>query len=260
MHRPIFLAILLCAAPAFADESDSELATKLSNPVAKLISVPLQFNYDCCSGPADGRRITLNIQPVIPFTLSDDWNLIVRTILPIVDQEEAFAGQGNGAGLGDTTQSFFFSPVHKPGEWVWAAGPVFLWPTATDGTIGGGKWGAGLTALALRQDSGWTYGMLANHIWSYAGSGIGDNLSSTLIQPFVGYTWPDTTGITLNTETTYDWIGEQWTVPVNLTASHLFRFGHQPVSLQFGGRYYVERPDGGPTWGLRAAITFLFPE
>ncbi|HEX4861318.1 MAG TPA: hypothetical protein VFV07_08780 [Rhizomicrobium sp.] len=243
-----------------ADESDSDLATKLSNPVASLISVPLQFNEDCCYGPASGHRITLNIQPVIPFVLSSDWNLIVRTILPLVDQEEPVAGLGNSAGLGDTTQSFFFSPREKLDGWVWAAGPVFLWPTTTDGAIGGGKWGAGPTALVLKQQSGWTYGLLANHIWSYAGSGVGSNLSNTLIQPFVGYTWPDTTGVTLNTETTYDWTAGQWTVPINLTVSHLFRFGHQPVSFQLGGRYYAEHPQDTANWGMRAAVVFLFPE
>jgi hypothetical protein len=259
MRRLLLTAILICTTPALADESDSDLATKLSNPVASLISVPLQFNDDCCSGPADGKRITLNIQPVIPFQLDDHWNLIVRTILPIVDQEELIVGQGNRAGLGDTTQSFFFSPISKPGDWIWAVGPVFLWPTATDGTIGSGKWGAGPTLVVARQQSGWTYGLLANHIWSYAGSGVGPNLSNTFLQPFVGYTWPDTTGVTLNTETTYDWIGNQWTVPINLTVNHLFRFGGQPVSLSFGGRYYAERPEDGPSWGLRFGITFLFP-
>lgn len=260
--RRLLLAALLSCEPlsASADESDNDLATKLSNPVASLISVPFQFNHDCCYGPADGRRITLNIQPVVPFELNSDWNLIVRTILPVIDQEELFAGTGNSAGLGDTTQSFFFSPKATLDGWIWAVGPAFLWPTATDGTIGSGKWGAGPTALMLKQQSGWTVGVLANQIWSYAGSGVGTNLSNTFIQPFIGYTWPDTTGLTLNSESTYDWIAGDWTVPVNLTLSHLFRFGKQPVSLQLGGRYYPEHPDDTATWGMRAAIVLLFPE
>ena len=260
MRRLLLAATLFCAtSPALADESDVDLATKLSNPVASLISVPFQFNYDCCNGPADGRRFTLNIQPVVPFELNSDWNLIVRTILPVVDQEELFDGAGNGAGLGDTLQSFFFSPKNTLDGWIWAVGPAFLWPTATDGAIGGGKWGAGPTALVLKQQSGWTYGVLANHIWSYAGTGVGPNTSNTFIQPFVGYTWPDTTGITLNSESTYDWTGGQWTVPINLVVSHLFRFGKQPVSFQVGGRYYAQHPDDTATWGMRAAVVFLFP-
>ena len=260
MRRPLLVAALLCAPiPALADESDVDLATKLSNPVASLISVPFQFNYDCCSGPANGHRDTLNIQPVVPFELNSDWNLIVRTILPVIDQEETAGGAGNSAGLGDTLQSFFLSPKATLDGWIWAVGPAFLWPTATDGTIGGGKWGAGPTALVLKQQSGWTYGVLANHVWSYAGSGVGPNTSNTFIQPFVGYTWPDTTGITLNSESTYDWTGGQWTVPINLVVSHLFRFGKQPVSFQLGGRYYADHPDDTATWGMRAAIVFLFP-
>ena len=261
MRRLLLAAIPFCVTfPALADENDADLATKLSNPVASLISVPFQFNYDCCYGPADGHRITLNIQPVVPFELNSDWNLIVRTILPVVDQEELFEGAGNGAGLGDTSAKLLSSRrrTHSM-DGSGPSGPAFLWPTATDGTIGGGKWGAGPTALVLKQQSGWTYGVLANHIWSYAGSGVGPNTSNTFIQPFVGYTWPDSTGITLNSESTYDWTAGQWTVPINLLVSHVLRFGKQPVSFQLGGRYYAERPDDTATWGLRANIVFLFP-
>ena len=112
----------------------------------------------------------------------------------------------------------------------------------------------------LKQQSGWTVGVLANHIWSYAGSGAGPNLGSTFIQPFIGYTWPDTTGLTLNSESTYDWTAGQWTVPISLTLSRLIRFGKPPVSFQLAGRYYAERPDDAATWGLRAAIVLLFPQ
>lgn len=253
-------SVLAATSVGAQEQSDSELANKLSNPVSNLISVPFQFNYDCCAGPKNGDRITLNIQPVVPFSISDNWNLIVRTIVPVVDQQETFAGQGDHFGLGDTTQSLFFSPNPGPGGIIWAIGPAFLWPTGTDSTVGSRKWGAGPTGLILKQQNGWTYGMLANHIWSYGGEHDHPNISSTFLQPFVGYTWPDTTGITLNTETTYDWERDHWTVPLNLMVSHIYKFGSQRVSFQLGGRYYASTaaPDGA-RWGARFAVVFLFP-
>jgi hypothetical protein len=214
-------------APAEAS-SDAELAKKLANPVAHLISVPFQLNYDCCAGvsPDNDGRYTLNVQPVVPITLNDNLNLIIRTILPINYREGRSSIDGEGFGLGDTTQSFFFSPPSKDG-FTWAAGPAFLWPTGAEG-FESGKWGAGPTVLLLKQQGPLTYGILANHIWSYAGSRDRPDVSSTFLQPFVNYTFPDTFGITLNTESTYDWITHQWTVPVNLLFSRIIRIGHQP--------------------------------
>jgi hypothetical protein len=221
--------------------------------------VPFQFNYDCCIGPKDGDRVTLNIQPVIPFALNDDLTLIVRTITPLIAQEEPAPGVGSRFGLGDVTQSFFLAPTPAPGGIIWGAGPVFLWPTGTDETLSSHKWGAGPTVVVLKQDAGWTYGVLANHIWSYGGERDHPNISSTFVQPFVGYTWPDTTGITMNSESTYDWEAKQWTMPISLTVSHIYKFGKQPVSFQLGARYYADRPSDAATWGLRFAAVFLFP-
>jgi hypothetical protein len=225
---------LFTATTASAEQNTAELATKLANPVASLISFPFQFNGDCCYGPADSGRLTLNIQPVVPLALNPEWNLIVRTIVPVIDQQETFTGQGDDFGLGDTTQRFFFSPNPASGGIIWALGPVFLWPTGTDTTLSARKWGAGPTALVLKQQSGWTYGVLANHIWSYAGESGQVDLSNTFLQPFIGYTWPDSTGITLDSESTYSWEAGQWIVPLNLVLSHVFTFGSQPVSFQFG--------------------------
>ncbi|HEY8948135.1 MAG TPA: hypothetical protein VIM56_04545 [Rhizomicrobium sp.] len=257
----LVFAFLVFASPSAnaQAQNESDLANKLSNPVSDLISVPLQFNYDCCAGPKDGDRITLNIQPVVPFHISNDWNLIVRTILPVIDQQETFAGQGDHFGLGDTTQSFFFSPNPAPGGIIWGVGPAFLWPTGTDSTVGSGKWGLGPTLVALKQSHGWTYGILANHIWSYGGQRDRPNISNTFLQPFVGYTWPDTTGITFNTESTYNWESEQWTVPLNLVVSHIYKFGSQPISFQLGARYYASTVSDGSRWGARFAVVFLFP-
>jgi hypothetical protein len=250
-------SIALLAAPD-ARADDADLAKKLANPVADLISVPFQGNYDCCFGPSDASQYTLNLQPVIPFTLTEDLTLIVRTILPTIQQGELAPGYGDHFGLGDTTQSFFLAPALKDG-WVFGAGPAFLWPTATESELGSGIWGAGPTAVLLRQSHGWTVGVLANQIWSYAGPDNRDDYSKAFVQPFISYTFPDTTAITLNTESTYDWEAEEWTVPINFGVSKIFKFGKQPVSLGVMGRYYAAAPEEGPEWGVRLTATFLFP-
>jgi hypothetical protein len=218
--------------------------------------VPFQFNFDTGFGPKDADKYTLNIQPVIPVSISEDWNLIIRTILPVIQADSPADGVDSEFGLGNTTQSFFFSP--KEGEWIWGVGPVIYWPTATNELLGTTQWGFGPTGVLLRQEHGWTYGILANHIWTISNS-TGDNVNSTFLQPFVAYTFPTATTLTLNTESTYDWNESEWTVPLNLMLSQIVRVGKLPLSLQFGGRYYAASPDEGPEWGLRFTLTFLFP-
>ena len=153
----------------------------------------------------------MNVQPVIPISLNDDYNLILRTIVPIKANE--FPNRGSG--LGDVLQSFFIGPKAEINGWVVAAGPVMLYPTATDRTLGGGKWGAGPTAVVLKQQSGFTYGILANHIWSFAGSSDRSEVNATFLQPFFSFTTKTYTTFGVNTESTYDWKNSQWTVPIN---------------------------------------------
>ncbi|MEJ5018795.1 transporter [Ochrobactrum vermis] len=241
---------------------DSDLAKQLSNPIASLISVPMQFNYDSGFGPANGYKSTLNIQPVIPISLNDDWNVISRTIVPIVWQNNIVGDSGYQAGLGDTLQSFFFSPKQPTANGIiWGAGPAFLLPTGTNELLGGRKFGLGPTAVILKQEGPWTIGALANHIWSVAGSGERPDVSSTFLQPFVSYTTKDAWTFALNTESTYNWEDSEWSVPINFTVAKLVKFGEQPVSLQVGARYWAQSPENGPDgWGLRSSITFLFPK
>jgi hypothetical protein len=258
-----FAATALIAGTAQADEAyEYNIAMQLSNPVAALISVPLQLNYDQDIGPADdGDRWWLNVQPVIPFDLNDDWNLISRTILPLVHQSDIFPGAGSQTGTGDIVQSLFFSPKAPTSSgWIWGAGPVLLLPTGSNDLLTTDKWGAGPTAVVLKQSNGWTRGMLANHIWSFAGDDDRADVNATFMQPFLTYTTPTRWTFGLNTETTYDWENEQWSVPVSVSASKLVRFGQQLVSLGGGVRYWVDSPDSSPEgFGLRFTMTLLFP-
>ncbi len=263
MKKQIMMAMAACAMVAQAQQADqdAELAKKLANPVAALISVPLQYNFDSKFGlKDDGSKSVLNIQPVIPFSLGEDWNLITRTIIPLVDQHNIPTGSDK-SGTGDIVQSFFFSPKQPVNGWILAVGPVGLYPTASNSQLGGEKWGAGPTALALKQDGPWTYGLLANHIESFAGDDSRDDISLSLVQPFVSYITATKTTFTLNTESTYDWKNDQWAVPVNGMVSQLLKVGRQIFQVSAGVRYWAESPDAGPEGlGVRAAVTFLFPK
>ena len=246
--------------PADAQAQAAELAKKLSNPVANLISVPIQNNWDFGIGDANAMKYTVNIQPVIPVTLNEEWNLITRTIVPVIYAESPVVGGSSSTGLGDIVQSFFASPkAPTKGGWIWGAGPVLLYPTATS-HLGSGKWGAGPTIVLLKQEHGWTYGLLANQIWSYAGISDRPSVNAMFIQPFVSFTTKRYTTYGLNTETTRDWTNKQWIVPLNLTVGQLLKIGGKPVSFTLGGRYYAEKPEGGPDWGLRFVVTLLFPK
>ena len=241
---------------------EASLAKKLANPVASLISVPFQFNYDRGIGVQENiQRANLNIQPVVPFTLSKDWNLISRTILPVVNLQGAAGSETGQLNFGDTVQSLFLSPVRPgPGGVIWGVGPVALLPTATGQLSGIHQVGLGPNGVALVQRGPWTLGVLANHLWSVANNGSNANMNATFLQPFLTYTTPNAWSFTLNTESTYDWAASQWSVPVNFLVSKVTKVGNQLISLGAGGRYWVDGPDGGPHgWGGRLVVTLLFP-
>lgn len=270
LKRTLATLALLCLPGIAAAQTTSgsggasdgaDLAKQLSNPVSSLISVPFQYNYNDGYGDGSGEQSILNIQPVIPISISPDWNLISRTIIPLVDQGNITPGSGSQSGLGNITQSFFFSPKEPTaGGLIWGVGPVIQIPTASDG-IAPDQWGAGVTGVALKQSGPWTYGGLANHVWSISGSDEFGDQSATFLQPFVSYTTAKATSFTLNTESTYNWETEEWSVPINFVVAQVVKFGTQPVQLGLGARYWAEAPDGGPDgWGLRAQMTLLFPK
>ncbi len=255
------MALSLCAPAALAQEHDAdELAKALSNPVAALISVPLQYNYDETWGD-EGYRHQLNIQPVAPFSISEDWNLISRTILPVTYQEDVIPGTDQ-AGIGDITQSLFFSPkAPNSSGLIWGVGPVFLVPTGTD-DLSADTWGLGPTLVLLKQEGAWTYGALLNHIVDVAGAGghRRADINQTFLQPFLTKGIGQGRTVGGNFESTYDWEAEQWTLPLNLFYSKVSKIGGQMVSYQGGVRAYLDKPRGGPDWGVRFTFTLLFPK
>ncbi|MEJ0009471.1 MAG: transporter [Alphaproteobacteria bacterium] len=257
----VFLA-LLHAAPAHAESDEAALAEKLNDPVAPLINVPIDLTFDEKYGRGEGDRYTLKAKPVIPIPLNDEWRVISRTILPLTYQDGVTGNGGDKFGLGDISQSFFFVP-HNDSGIIFGAGPVLLTPTATDEALGGGKWGAGPTAVIVKKGGGWTLGMLASQTWSFAGSGSSDrdDVNSLLVQPFVAYTTPQAWTYNLQSESTYDWDEGQAAIPLNFTISKLVKIGLQPVSFSGGVGYWLEHPDNGPKgWRFKLGATFAFPE
>jgi hypothetical protein len=259
------------AGPEVAKLSDADLAKELQNPVGGLISVPLESRLDF--GPGSTLRYTLNFQPVVPFEVTPNWLVVSRTILPFIYSQTPAGGEpsfdnvgespvGKGAkvgGIGDITQSFFIAPKEPMNGWIWGAGPVLRLPSASRAEFGEGRWGLGPTAVVLRQDGPWTYGMLANHIWSVAGWGP-KTVSTTYLQPFLAYTTDSLTSFGVGVESGYDWTDRQWAVPLDASISQLVQIGHMPVDIGIGGRIYAQRPDGGPSWGLKLSITLVFPK
>lgn len=255
---------LACTATATAQDggapSAEELSKQLANPVASLVSVPFQGNWEFQVGPEERTRFVTNFQPVMPFELNEDWNLISRVIVPVVSQPPLVSGGSSTFGIGDLVTSFFVSPAE--GSLVWGVGPVLLLPVTSDPFLGSEKWGAGPTAVVLKQLGPLTVGGLANHIWSYGGQADRAAVNSTFLQPFFTYSTRSGFSFTLQTETTANWEapqGQRWTVPINLLVSKVTRLGSRPMSLALGAGYFAERPEGAPRWKLRAVITLLFP-
>lgn len=245
-----------------ADPSeDEDLAKKSQNPIADLVSVPFQSNTNFNAGPFNRAQEVLNIQPVVPLHLNADWNLISRTIMPVISQPNPIFNSSTN-GIGDITQEFFLSPTH-PGSLIWGVGPVFTVPSATDPILGQGKVLLGPTAVLLTTPGHWVIGVLVNNQWSVAGNPLLPNVNQFLAQPFVNYNMAHGWYLTSSPLITANWLaapGQQWTVPIGGGFGRIFKLGDQPVSANIAAYYNAVRANGAPTWQLRAELSLLFPE
>lgn len=266
-HKSVVIALIVAgslfavARAMLADETES-LAKDAQNPVANLISVPFQNNFNFNVGPNNVTQYNLNIQPVIPITLNKDWNLITRTIVPIVNQPSPAPGVRSAFGLGDINPTFFLSPVKPFHGIVWGLGPTFTLPTATDSIIGSGKLSAGPAAVALVTPGHLVAGALLNQQWSVAGWGS-RSVSQFLIQPFANYNLRDGWYVVSAPIITANWEasgGNRWTVPMGGGVGKIQHFGNlPPINFQLQAFDNVVSPAQGPDWQLRFQIQFLFP-
>ena len=234
--------------------------------MGNLINIPFQNNTNFNTGPLSGTQNILNIQPVIPIEVNKDWNIITRTIVPVMWQPASLPGQGDTFGLGDLQLSAFLSPsAPGPGGLVWGVGPIVQAPTNTDDNLGNKNWGLGPTAVVLKVEKGnpWVYGVLANNVWSLSSDKQGGRYNNFLIEPFVNYNFPE--GFYINTVPiiTANWeadSSQRWTVPLGAGIGRIFHLGKLPVNTQFGAYYNVVHPDDGANWQLRLQVVFMFPK
>lgn len=245
-----------------AGQSTTDLAKKLQNPIGDLYSFPFQSNTNFGYGPHGGTQDILNIQPVIPIHVNDDWNIITRTILPVVWNPDLSPIPTVPVGTGPTTFSGFLSPRNPTNGWLWGVGPVIQIPTISSATLGSSVWGSGPTAVLVYMNGPIVAGALANNVWSFGGPhGPGGNsYNNFLTQPFFNYNfgagWYATTSpiITANWQAS----GTKWTVPVGGGAGRVFKVGKLPINVMLAGYYNIVKPTYGADWQLRTQVTLIF--
>ena len=241
---------------------EGDLAKKSQNPISDLISLPFQNNTSFSIGPEDRTANTLNIQPVIPVKLSEDWNMITRTIIPLVYAPIVTDSSSGKFGLGDIDFTSWFSPINDS-KFIWGVGPAFLFPTSTQEELGTEKFSIGPSAVGLTIRGPWVIGGLVKQFWSVAGDSNRDHINTTIAQPFINYNlkkgWYLVTAPILTADWTAD-SDDQFVVPLGGGVGKVLKLGKQPINIQAQAFGNVERPAGGPDWSLRFQVQLLFPK
>jgi hypothetical protein len=262
-----FLGVSFAAAltaAARAEMSAEDLAKLAQNPVGNVISVPFQNNTNFNFGPEKGTQNILNIQPVIPISVSNEWNVITRTILPVISNPSLGPADSATTGIGDAVFTAFLSPA-KPGKWIWGAGPVVQIPTDSNAELGNKNWGLGPSVVLLHLAHGdpWVYGALINNVWSLSRNERGGSYNNGLIQPFVNYNFKGGLYLVSAPILTADWkaaSGQKWTVPLGGGVGKIFHVGKLPVNTQLSAYSNVVHPDDGADWQLRFQMQLMFPK
>lgn len=268
LNRVVFFSVCMASGIAIAQDADDDaaaLAKAVQNPIASLVSVPFQWNINLETGPQEKTQHVLNIQPVLPFELNENLNVITRTIVPLISQPAFGQGQSREGGLGDIQFSAFFSPKKPgPGGWIWGAGPILQFNTASDDRLGQGVWGIGPTAVALKMSGPWVVGGLINNVWSFTEDSGRADVNQMLIQPFINYNFADKPGryLTFAPIITADWKADndKWVIPLGMGIGQVMKIGKQPVNISASAYYNVERPDNAAKYQIRLQIQLMFPK
>jgi hypothetical protein len=249
--------------PCYAEETVfRELARKMHNPVSDRISFSFEDRINFGVGLNDDVQNILNVRSLYSFNLGDNWNLVNRTIVPLVDQPELVPGSGGQFGLGDISSTFFLMPRSSRFA-IFGVGPVVSFPTATDETLGLEKWRVGPSAVVVSMPGRWVLGVLVNNLWSVGGDSNREDINSMAIQPFVYYNFPNGWYIVSSPIIGAVWTADsddRWTVPLGGGVGKIFQVGKQKMNASVQAFYNIEKPEAVADWSLRLQFQFLFPK
>ena len=251
-------------------KAEASLAKAAQNPVANMMSLPLQYNFYTAGGLGSESMMVLNVQPVLPLPIGKDWLIVSRTVVPFTSVPlpaviPAVAasplGGPRASGIADIEEQAYVTSA-KPGKFTWAVGPIFSFPTATNNVLRTGQWGLGPTAVGLVMPGPWVIGTLVNNVWRIGGAANGHVLNNFTVQPFINYNLPRAWAISTAPLITSNWSapdGQRWTVPIGLGISKVTHLVEQPLNLELQYYHNLNHPSGAGSEQLRLEVAALWP-